>query len=264
MSRLGVCYQGSKNQIAKAIVAALPSGKRFCDLFAGGCAVTHAAILSHKYETYLLNDLHGFGVRLFRDAIEGKCNGAWRHWVSREEFFAKRDTDPLVALCWSFGNNQAQYLYGKNVEERKRKEFEAYLRNGVMQSRQRNVERMQSLVQVEALERLQALEFTFASYADYEHRDGDVVYCDIPYASATEGYRFMKRSGLAFDHAAFWEWARTREYPVYVSESTAPDDFAPIWERQKRSIMKMHDCEYRTRRECVFVHERFCEKETTK
>ena len=243
--RLGVCYQGSKNSIAKKIVAALPSGKRFCDLFAGGCAVTHAAILAHKYETYLLNDLHGFGVRLFRDAIEGKCNGAWRHWVSREEFMAKRDTDPLVALCWSFGNNQAQYLYGKNVEERKHREFEAAVRRNA------------AYRQVEALERLQALEFTFNSYADYEHRDGDVVYCDIPYASATEGYRFMKRSGLTFDHAAFWEWARTREYPVYVSESTAPDDFAPIWERQKRSIMKMHDCEYRTRRECVFVHNRY-------
>lgn len=42
----GVPYMGSKNRIAKDIIAKLPTGKRFVDLFAGGCAITHAAILS--------------------------------------------------------------------------------------------------------------------------------------------------------------------------------------------------------------------------
>lgn len=191
MARLGVCYQGSKNQIARHLIFALPPGKRFVDLFAGGCAMTHAAILSKKYEAFLANDLYGFGVRLFRDAIQGKCNGAWKHWVSRKEFFEKRDTDPLVALCWSFGNNQANYLYGKDIEEMKHRQFDARVRGNA------------AYRQVEALERLQALEFSFLSYEDYEHRDGDVVYCDIPYRSASESYRFMRRSGLTFDHDRF-------------------------------------------------------------
>lgn len=53
----GVQYKGSKNRIAKDIISVLPSGKRFVDLFAGGCAVTQAALLSGKYEKVLCNDL---------------------------------------------------------------------------------------------------------------------------------------------------------------------------------------------------------------
>jgi site-specific DNA-adenine methylase len=42
----GVPYQGSKSRIANDIIALLPEGRRLVDLFAGGCAITHAAILS--------------------------------------------------------------------------------------------------------------------------------------------------------------------------------------------------------------------------
>lgn len=52
----GVPYQGSKNRIAEDIIALLPAGKRFVDLFAGGCAMTHAAILSDKWGRVLCND----------------------------------------------------------------------------------------------------------------------------------------------------------------------------------------------------------------
>ena len=218
--RLGVPYQGSKNAIARDIIALLPRGKRFVDLFAGGCAMTHAAILSGKYETFLANDLHGFGVRLFRDAIAGKCNGAWRHWVSREEFFAKRDIDQLVALCWSFSNNGRDYLYAKTKEESKRAEHERRLR-GVKTT-------TQSLRQCEALERLQALE---RDYRDVEINDGDVVYADPPYAG-TQRY-----NTAPFDHAAFWAWVDTRPFPVFVSEYNAPDGFSPIWCKGKCQLM---------------------------
>lgn len=44
--RYGVPYQGSKNKIAELVVEHLPSGHTLVDLFAGGCAVTHAALLS--------------------------------------------------------------------------------------------------------------------------------------------------------------------------------------------------------------------------
>jgi site-specific DNA-adenine methylase len=36
-------YKGSKNAIARDIIDILPAGDVFVDLFAGGCAVTHAA-----------------------------------------------------------------------------------------------------------------------------------------------------------------------------------------------------------------------------
>lgn len=98
-----------------------------------------------------------------------------------------------------------------------------------------SLERLQSLQSLESLERLQVVEAigpvtaTNEDYRAYEYREGDVVYCDPPYAG-TDGY------GGEFDHDAFWEWARTRTYPVYVSEYRAPDDFIPVWEKKKRSL----------------------------
>lgn len=52
----GVPYQGSKNKLAERIIDKLPAGERFVDLFAGGCAMTHAAIASGKYKRILCND----------------------------------------------------------------------------------------------------------------------------------------------------------------------------------------------------------------
>lgn len=117
--RLGVPYQGSKNAIAKEIVSVLPSGDRFVDLFAGGCAMTHAAILARKYNTFLVNDLHGMGVQLFHDAVSGKYTDRWKHWVTREEFYEKRDSDPYISLCWSFGFNASVYLYSDETATHK-------------------------------------------------------------------------------------------------------------------------------------------------
>lgn len=54
----GVLYYGSKNKLAEDIIALLPKGKRLVDLFAGGCAITHCALLSGKWESILNNDLH--------------------------------------------------------------------------------------------------------------------------------------------------------------------------------------------------------------
>ena len=69
-------------------------------------------------------------------------------------------------------------------------------------------------------------------YTDYEFREGDVVYCDPPYRN-TAGYCHTKEH---FDHGKFWDWVRTREYPVYVSEYSAPDDFVSIFEKRRGGL----------------------------
>lgn len=56
MKRYGLPYQGSKNAIARAIIDTLPGANIFIDLFAGGCAVTHAAMESGKYRRVIAND----------------------------------------------------------------------------------------------------------------------------------------------------------------------------------------------------------------
>ena len=112
--RFGVPYQGSKNYIARWVIDNLPEDEILVDLFAGGCAVTHAALLSGKWDRIVANDI-GDAPQLFLDAIDGKYADEKR-WISREDFQGLKDTDPYVSLCWSFGNNRSNYLYGKEIE----------------------------------------------------------------------------------------------------------------------------------------------------
>lgn len=117
----GVPYQGSKSRIANDIVGLLPSGDRFVDLFAGGCAITHCAILSGKYKRFLCNDLYPHGSNLFKNALNGEYSKPeYLRWVSREEFFAKKDTDDFVKMCYSFGNNGKDYMYSEKLEPLKK------------------------------------------------------------------------------------------------------------------------------------------------
>lgn len=112
--RYGVPYQGSKNKIAGWVIDNLPEDEILIDLFAGGCAVTHAAMLSGKWDRIVANDI-GDAPELFVDAIDGKYADEKR-WISREDFQDLKDTDPYVALCWSFGNNRTGYLYAQEIE----------------------------------------------------------------------------------------------------------------------------------------------------
>ena len=72
--RYGVPYKGSKNAIAEWVYSFFPKNnkKNFYDLFAGGCAVTHAAMLDGAYKNYIINDIDGGGISVFTDAINGK------------------------------------------------------------------------------------------------------------------------------------------------------------------------------------------------
>lgn len=123
--RFGVPYQGSKNAVACDIIGVLPSAPRFVDLFAGGCALTHAAAVSGKYQTCLANDIHPFGIDLFWNGLCGSFRNETR-WISHRDFDILKSCDPFVAVCWSFGNNQKQYLYGEEIEKYKEALHAAY------------------------------------------------------------------------------------------------------------------------------------------
>ena len=114
MSRYGLPYQGSKNAIAEKIVDLLPTAENFYDLFAGGCAITHRALIENRWKNYYANDINDIP-QLFLDSISGKYKDEKR-WISREDFMRLKDTDLYVSLCWSFGNNRKNYLYSKEVE----------------------------------------------------------------------------------------------------------------------------------------------------
>ena len=115
----GLPYQGSKNRIARRLVDALPAAPVLYDVFCGGCAVTHAAMLSGKYQRFVINDRRGWLPDAFREAI----NGGYAHedrWISREDFERLKDTDAYATMCFSFGNNTRTYMYARPLERYKR------------------------------------------------------------------------------------------------------------------------------------------------
>lgn len=117
--KYGLPYKGSKNKLAERIVRLLPKRTHLIDLFCGGCAVSHAALLIKKYEHIHINDVNWMCPTLFTDALAGKYNNDTR-WISREDFFRLKDSDPYVAVVWSFGNNMRNYLYSKEIEPLKK------------------------------------------------------------------------------------------------------------------------------------------------
>lgn len=94
----GLSYKGSKSRIAKWIVEALPSADVWVEPFAGGCAVTHAAILSGKYKRFIINDITD-SAKFFVDTVNGKFKDENR-WISREDFFRLKKDDAYVRLCF--------------------------------------------------------------------------------------------------------------------------------------------------------------------
>ena len=120
MAKYGLPYQGSKNKIAPWVIEYMPKAHTLVDLFAGGCAVTHCALLSDKYEEVIANDFTD-SVELFRDALEGSLEKYEPdRFRTREDFFAEKDNNPFVRIIYSFGNDQRTYLYGRNIEPYKK------------------------------------------------------------------------------------------------------------------------------------------------
>lgn len=72
MRKYGVPYKGSKSKLADWIIDLLPPADTLVDLFAGGCAITHAGLLSDKWKHIICNDADPRGMQLFLDSIHGK------------------------------------------------------------------------------------------------------------------------------------------------------------------------------------------------
>lgn len=117
--RFGIPYQGSKNAIADKLIRCLPSADTFVDMFCGGCSMTHAAIMSGKFRNIVCNDVDGSMVELVQELFDGMHLDDFR-WVSHEDFNVLKHTDKYVALLWSYGNNQREYLFSRESEPYKK------------------------------------------------------------------------------------------------------------------------------------------------
>lgn len=273
---------GSKSKLALDLIGAMPTGRRFVDLFGGGFAMSHCAYLSGRFEEVYYNDINPLLVPLIQDAIDGKYSyDVFKpKFITREEFFEKKDTCGYVKYLWSFSNEGKTYMFGRHIEDMKRKahdyvvfdifdaELEDYIGKGRLTKtdttgrrlefyklvrehkatlkekvRLQQLERLQQLVGLQRLQQQNTtggnlfgnnvkLTLNTGNYTDYEYQEGDVVYCDIPYEN-TRGYNKEDY----FDHKAFYSWALTRDYPIYISSYELPEGFFCFFEKERRCLM---------------------------
>lgn len=254
--RYGLPYKGSKNQIAKWIISQLPAADTFVDLFFGGGAVTHAALLSGKYKHFIINDIDARLPKLFLECAYGKHTvESHPEWISREEFHRLKDTDAYVALVWSFGNNGKDYIYGEDIEQFKhdyhkavflydtsllepygykitsthqKAVYDRYLEfNRQIKAVSRSdLDNLQRQIEIERLQSLQSLQSYGTSFENVPIPQNSLIYCDIPYAGTNCG----KYDG--FKHDLFYEWALQQDN-IFISEYTMPSNFIEIANTEK-------------------------------
>lgn len=253
----GIPYMGSKNRIAEWIIDNLPPAQHFYDLFGGGGAITHCALLSGKYKQVHYNELNPLNVKAFTMAVDGEFKNENR-WISREDFNRLKDVDPYVALCFSFGNNNNKgYCYSREIEPLKKATHYAICFNDFSLLKKLdvnidenlkgrleickaikeflNLDRMisQNLVtlnRLQSLETLKDIQITNLDYREVEIEKDSVIYCDIPYKNTT------KYSIGDFNHNEFYEWAR-KQNNIYISEYNMPEDFKIVSERNIKSLL---------------------------
>ena len=267
----GIPYKGSKNKLAERLINLFPKADNFYDLFCGGCAVAHAALLSHKYKTVHINDIEPKVVDLFIRAIRGEFKNETR-WISHEEFDRLKSSDYLVACLFSFGNDFCSYLYSKDIEPMKKAAHYAILFGDFSYFREWNKEvsdkvesalksislselqkrrltlcrilknickskiQIQHLERLERLQNLESLESYINSssqdYSEIKVKQNSVIYCDIPY-EATETYFKQK-----FDYSRFYDWCCKQTEPLFISSYNISDPrFKCINEFEHRSTL---------------------------
>lgn len=260
--KYGLPYMGSKNAIVPFILQVIPKAQNFYDLFAGGCAITHGAMLTNKWQNFIINDIDEGITKLFIDAINGKYKDEKR-WVSREDFFKLKDTDPYVAYCWSFGNNPAKgYMYGAYIEPWKKALHYARVLNDYSLLKEMGIEGsgtaldikkhqkeyaskycawfkkvnegetlsnvnkigLRTLESLESLERLQRLQ-SLQSLQSF-----NLSYEQVPIKENSVIYCDIpyedttKYIAGTFDHKAFYDWACKQKELVVISSYKISDD----------------------------------------
>ena len=270
--RYGIPYKGCKSKYAEQILSYIPSADNFYDLFCGGGAITHCALLQNRWENYIMNDIDEGLSQLFVDAVNGKYKNEKR-WISREEFFKLKDTDAYVRYIWSFGNNGRDYMFSREIEETKRLGHNAVvfgdieplekllnidlsfllkiddlserrktfcramkkLNESEILQRSQPLERLECLIRLQELQQLQQLQQLEQDYRTVNILPNSVIYCDIPY----KGTNVYGKSGKpSFDYEAFYDWCERQTNPVFISEYSMPEDrFECIMEIETRSTL---------------------------
>ena len=230
----GLPYKGSKNAIADWIVDNLPPSLFLADLFAGGCAVTHAAMRRGKFLGYLVNDINE-APQVFYKALFGEKTYIYGKDI---EHYKKLCHFQRLGICDVMDFIKADPHYKTHRWTNCQSAMNWLRIHNIPLSFGDDLENIRNRITA-----------TQASYDDVPIPSKYIatVYCDIPYKGTDCGCYG------GFDHEKFYNWCRKQKNDIYVSEYSMPDDFELVAEKPK---LVRADAKDNTRysMERLFVH----------
>lgn len=218
-------YLGGKTRHAKDIIKVIlertPAGAAWIEPFIGGASVVTSVPKNRKI---VGSDIDEEVVALYEYVRDG---GELPNSVTEEEYQkvrAQKENFPewfcgFVSVGCSFGGKKwGGYARGKNSK--------GLFRNYALETKNK----------------LQKMDFFGITLMSCDYRgipinDGDIVYCDPPYAGTT-GYT------TKFNNEEFWKWANetSKRAYVFVSEYSAPIGWKSIWEKETASLSGKASC----------------------
>lgn len=295
MKRYGLPYKGSKNKIAQKIIQNIPASTHFYDLFGGGAAIAHCALLSGKFTHVHYNDLSEIVYNYVHDCIFNDISiDKKSSWISRDDFNRLKNDNPYIRYIWSFGNNGLDYMYGYNVEDFKRK-LHNYVYHGDIELFSDDNARL-SEHDIEYAKTIQTIEKRYAYIRnkihtndtrciDYERQISFDEFRNSILSEKTHLFTMSNNSydevniqsnsviycdipyvntrttqyQSSFDYQRFYDWCRRNDNIIFISEYVMPKDFICISEIDKFCAVNRSD-KRETTTEKLFVHEKWKDK----
>jgi site-specific DNA-adenine methylase len=246
----GIPYRGSKNEIANDLMSILLASEVFIDMFGGGASMMHKAILSNKYKKCIYNDLSK-DIYLTVKSLSNNDFTRIDHFIGRKEFYSS--TDLFIRTIFSFKNNRVDYFCSKEKEKYQKLMFNCYVLDDWKEAKSlygknykleiAHIEKKYRFHVAGQINRLLIFQKDLqctgipislfnTCYDKVTIPKNSLIYCDPPYiGTSTTGYAKNK-----FDYDKFYEWALAQKN-IYISEYTMPNDFIPIFTKNKRSKM---------------------------
>jgi site-specific DNA-adenine methylase len=276
---LRIPYMGSKNKIAVKLLQKMleikPNAKYFYDLFGGGGSMSFYALqiglkVHYNEKQKGMVDLLNYIINPTLAGKYGLFPDDFYNFITKVEFDILKNEDSIkgqfARICYSFGNKQDSYAFGKDIEELKhlghnivmfqcKNSLEKFnqitnsnfvlsdaktwnkRRLDFMQqfSRERRDKKEEQLQQLERLQQLLAFTITNLDFRDVKIETPDdetIIYLDPPY-----------RGTVAYIEKCFFEdidnYFRNSPYDCFMSEYDAP--FKPVLEIEKRCTLSATD-----------------------
>lgn len=219
-------YVGGKNKIGKYIAEVMkqmvpPSmTSTYLEPFCGSLGVT--VNMTDTYTDIYASDTHPDLIALWKDVQQGTFTPPTTltelQWNNVKNIESPSSMKAFVGFGCSFGGKYfsgyaQKYTNGKNED--------------FLKAATNSMKKIQP--------KIQNVKFECCDYKKWTP-ENTLIYCDPPYAYNNHPVKYRKSTKKydVFNNIEFWDKMRewSKDNFVFISETTAPDDFISIWDRE--------------------------------